>query len=163
MHLMYITYDLWSAMIDDVIERHSPLFEAMHRAKEGTPISRALVDELEQRGSREIKEDSWQFLLAIDRYEDEIGGFRLVLLSREALEVFQEIREDASAAHGISSAEIRGFEVEHGLDLEEEILLGMEDEYQVSAERTEEGIIFELVVFDSEDIDDNSKLGKYWL
>lgn len=160
---MYPTYDLWSAVIDDVIERHSPLFDAMHRAQERISISRALVDELGQIGAKQIKEDSWQFLLAIDRYEDEIGGFRIALLGREAPEVFQEVKEDACAAHGISSAEIRCYEVEHGLDLEEEILQGLEDEYQVSAERTEEGIIFELILFDSEDIDDNSKLGKYWL
>jgi hypothetical protein len=150
-----ITYDLWNDIIDDVIEAHAPLFEAMHKTADGIKLSRDLVSELKEKGLKEIYEDPWHFFLNIDIYRDGIGGFAISLMSAQTPEAFLQIKIDAMAARGISQDGIRGFEVEHGLDMDYEILRGMEESFGITAEQDENGILFELALFDSEDLDDS--------
>jgi len=160
--LVAITYDLWNDVIDEVIRIHTPLFEAMRRAERYLILSRALVDELKIKGFKEVQEGEWNFLLIIEPYEDEIGGFKIYLLAAETSEVFQQAKVDAAIARSASVDDLRGFEVEHGLDLDDEIFEAMEDSYDISAEVTTNGMLFELVVFDSDDIDDSGKGAESW-
>lgn len=148
-----ISYDLWNEIIDDVIEAHAPLFQAMRQMADKIQISRALVDELKQSGIKEIGSDPWQFLIKIEPYDDGIGGFAISLLAAESPEVFMQIKYNAAAARGISQDEVSGFEAEHGLDMDEEIFGGMQEGFDINAEPAENGVLFELVLFDSEDID----------
>ncbi|MDD1751805.1 MAG: hypothetical protein LUQ38_01790 [Methanotrichaceae archaeon] len=161
-NLVAITYDLWNDVIDEVIRIHTPLFEAMRRAERYLILSRALVDELKIKGFKEVQEGEWNFLLIIEPYEDEIGGFKIYLLAAETSEVFQQAKVDAAMSQSASADDLRGFEVEHGLDLDDEIFEAMEDSYDISAEVTTNGMLFELVVFDSDDIDDSGKGAESW-
>ena len=160
--MVTLTYDLWNNVIDAAIRVHVPLFEAMRRAEKNLILSRALVDELKIKGFKEIQEGEWNFLLIIEPYEDEIGGFKIYLLAAETSEVFQKAKVDAAIAQSASVDGLRGFEVEHGLDLDDEIFEAMEDSYDISAELTINGLLFELVVFDSDDIDDSGKGVERW-
>jgi len=160
--LVAITYDLWNDVIDEVIRIHTPLFEAMRRAERYLILSRDLVDELKIKGFKEVQEGEWNFLLIIEPYEDEIGGFKIYLLAAETSEVFQQAKVDAAMSQNASADDLRGFEVEHGLDLDDEIFEAMEDSYDISAEVTTNGMLFELVVFDSDDIDDSGKGAESW-
>ena len=160
--MVAITYDLWNDVIDEVIRIHTPLFEAMRRAERYLILSRALVDELKIKGFKEVQEGEWNFLLIIEPYEDEIGGFKIYLLAAETSEVFQQAKVDAAMSQSASADDLRGFEVEHGLDLDDEIFEAMEDSYDISAEVTTNGMLFELVVFDSDDIDDSGKGAESW-
>ena len=161
-NLVAITYDLWNDVIDEVIRIHTPLFEAMRRAERYLILSRDLVDELKIKGFKEVQEGEWNFLLIIEPYEDEIGGFKIYLLAAETSEVFQQAKVDAAMSQSASADDLRGFEVEHGLDLDDEIFEAMEDSYDISAEVTTNGMLFELVVFDSDDIDDSGKGAESW-
>jgi len=156
------TYDLWNDVIETVIRLHAPLFEAMKRAKKDLILSRALVDELKNKGFKEIQERDWNFLLIIESYEDEIGGFKIYLLAAEKSEVYQQSKVNAAIAQSTSMEDLRGFEMEHGLDLNEEIFEAIEDFYDISAESTSDGLLFELVVFDSDDIDDSGRGLETW-
>jgi len=160
--LVALTYDLWNNVIDAVIRVHVPLFEAMRRAEKNLILSKALVDELRMKGFKEVQEAEWNFLLIIEPYEDEIGGFKIYLLAAETSEVFQKLKVDAAIAQSVSVNDLRGFEVEHGLDFDDEIFEAMEDSYDISAELTINGLLFELVVFDSDDIDDSGKGVERW-
>ncbi|MDD1758920.1 MAG: hypothetical protein LUQ22_09350 [Methanotrichaceae archaeon] len=160
--MVAITYDLWNDVIDEVIRIHTPLFEAMRRAERYLILSRDLVDELKIKGFKEVQEGEWNFLLIIEPYEDEIGGFKIYLLAAETSEVFQQAKVDAAMSQSASADDLRGFEVEHGLDLDDEIFEAMEDSYDISAEVTTNGMLFELVVFDSDDIDDSGKGAESW-
>lgn len=150
-----LTYDLWNDVIDSVIEAHAPLFEAMRQAADGINLSRELVEELKLQGVKEIGVEPWRFLLKIELYSDEIEGFMVSLLAAEELETLELTKAEAAALHGISMEEIKGFEAEHGLDLDEEIIEGISEGYGIDVEIAENGILFELVVFDSEDIDNS--------
>ena len=66
------------------------------------------------------------------------------------------------ANHGISLEEIQGFEIEHGLEMDEEIFEKIEESYNVTTDFTEDGVIFELVVFDSRDLDNNLESDPAW-
>lgn len=155
-----LTYDLWNDIIDGVIEAHAALFEAMHQTADRTHISGALVEELKLQGVKEIGEDPWRFLLKIELYGDEIEGFMISLLAAEELETLELMKAEVAMLHGVSQEELKGFEADHGLDLDEEIITGMEEGYGITAEVAENGILFELVIFDSEDID-NSQMGNH--
>ena len=151
-----LTYDLWSIVVDEAVDAYSPLFEEMQRAANGVDLSKSLVDRLKQEGALDIVDETRHFLLAIELYNDGIGGFKISLLISESLDAFEKIEERAAAAHDVTLEDIRNFEAEHGMDMAEEILDGIEERYSVYAEETDEDIVFELVVFDSEDLDSNN-------
>ena len=153
-----LTYDIWNAIIDEAIDAYSPLFEVMQRAADGVILSKSLVDKLKQEGFMDLVSENRQFLLAIELYDDLIGGFKISLMASESLDAFEEIKERSTAAHDVSFEDIRNFEAEHGLDMAEEILDGIEEKYSVYVEEASEDIVFELVIFDSEDIDNNSRM-----
>lgn len=150
-----VTYDLWKDIIDDAIEAHAPLFEAMHSAAEKIPLSGQLVEELKLHGVKEIEGNSWNFLLRIELYDDGIEGFMISLMAAEDLTAFEQMKANAAMVLGISMEDINGFEADHGLELDEEIIKGIEEGFGITAEVAENGILFELVIFDSEDIDNN--------
>ena len=157
-----LTYDLWKDLISDVIDAHDPLFMAMLHAAEGLSLSKALVDELKQTGVKEIGDNSWHFLLEIDPIADQIEGFSISLLAAEDRKVFEQIVADKAVDRGVSSDDIEGFELEHGLDLNEDIFVEIEDIYDIRAETVENGVFFELVVFDSQDIDNSRESDEAW-
>jgi hypothetical protein len=157
-----LTYDLWKDIINDVIEAHAPLFQAMHKIADKISLSTALVDELKLKGVKEIGEDPWHFLLKIELYGDEIEGFGISILAAEEAIVLEQIKAEAAAARGVSMEEMEGFEADHGLDMDEEIVEGIENDYGITTEFAENGILFDLVIFDSEDIDNSSRGNHAW-
>jgi hypothetical protein len=157
-----LTYDLWKEIIDDVAHEHSTLFMAMHQAEEEIEISRSLIDDLKNKRDLMIANDPWHLRLQIDFIDDKIGGFRISIAAAEELTVFELIKAKAAADHGISLDEIEGFELEHGLDLDDEVFEAMEDSYEILAELSENEVLFELVVFDSQDIDDRQMSNLVW-
>lgn len=157
-----LTYDRWTDLINDVIEMHAPLFEAMRQAAEKIPLSGTLVEELKLQGVKEIGENPWRLLLKIELYGDNIDGFMISLLAAEELSVFEQMKAEVAIAHGISLEEITVFEANHGLDLNEEIITGIEEGYGITTEIAENGILFELVIFDSEDIDNSRRDNHAW-
>ena len=58
--------------------------------------------------------------------------------------------------------DVEGFELEHGLDMQEEIFVEMEESYGIRAEVRENEVIYELVIFDSQDIDDSRSGDLAW-
>lgn len=157
-----LTYDLWNEIINDAVEAHAPLFLAMHRAAEDLQVSPDLVESLKQNGAVELKSDDQNFVLEIDFIEDKIDGFRILLLAAEDLESFETIKADAAMDHGITPEDIEGFELEHGLELDEAIFEEMEDSYQIIVELDEQAVLFELVIFDSQDLDDARISDEAW-
>jgi hypothetical protein len=157
-----LTYDLWKEMIDDIAFAHSSLFTAMHQAAEELEISRALIDDLKNKRDLMIADDPWHLQLQIDFIDDEIGGFRIYVAATEELDVLELIKAKTVADHGISLEEIEGFELEHGLDIDEEIFEVMEDSYEIRADFLETEVLFRLVVFDSQDIDDSRQSNLAW-
>lgn len=83
-------------------------------------------------------------------------------MAAETSEIYQQAKVDAAIAQSASIDDLRGFEVEHGLDLNDDIFEAMEDSYDISVEVTTNGLLFELVVFDSDDIDDSGKGAESW-
>lgn len=156
-----ISYDLWNDIIDDCIEAHVPLFEAMRKTAEKIHLSKSQLEELKQKGFNEIYSDPWHFLLKIELYEDKIGGFAITLLAAEMLEVFDQIKVSAANARGVSEEDLDGFEAEHGVDTDEEIFKGMNEGFDIAADPAENGVLFELIVFDSEDIDNSSNMDRW--
>jgi hypothetical protein len=153
-----LTYDQWNAIIEEVIGDYIDLFDAMGKTATSIKLSKSLVDKLKQKGSVNISDGDWQFLLAIELYDDEIGGFKISLLSLERRDDFDQAIREAAASQGASFEDIRNFEAEHGLNLIDEILDQIEEEYAIIAQG-DGSIVFELVVFDSEDLDNNARLG----
>jgi hypothetical protein len=157
--LYSLTYDLWNIIVDEAVDAYSPLFEEMQRTADGIILSKSLVDKLKQEGAIDIVDETRHFLLTIELYDDGIGGFKISLMISESLDAFEEIKEMAAAAHDVAFVDIRNFEAEHGMNMAEEILGGIEERYSVYAEETGVDIVFELVVFDSENIDSNNLMG----
>ncbi len=155
-----LTYDLWNDIIDGVIEAHASLFKAMRKAADGINLSKELVEELKLQGVKEIDAEPWHFLLKIEQYNDEIEGFMISLLAAEELGTLEMMKADVAALHGVSMEEISGFEADHGLDLDEEIVNGISEGFGIDAEIADNGVLFELVIFDSEDID-NSRADRH--
>lgn len=153
-----LTYDQWNALIDEAADAHSPLFESMKRVGGGINLFKSFVDKLKQEGMIDVANDDRHFLLTIEPYDDVIGGFKISLMASESLNVFEDIRDRSIEARDITLEEIRNFEAEHGLDMVDEILTAIEEKYSVYADLEDQDIIFELVVFDSEDIDKNNLL-----
>ncbi len=154
-----LTYDQWQALIDDVIGVQAPLFQAMRATADGVCLDKNLADELKLEGQKELKVGDWTFLLALEPHDDIIGGFAISLLAEESLEDFDEVKEMVAEARGFTWFDIRNFETEHGLNLNDEILEKVEKEYGVLAEADDQTILFDMVVFDSQDTDNNCRLG----
>jgi hypothetical protein len=157
--LYSLTYDLWNTIVDEAVDSYSLLFEEMRQATSSISLSKPFVDRLKQDGVMEIGDETRHFLLAIELYDDVIGGFKISLMISLCLDDFEEIKERAAAAHDVTLEDIRNIEAEHGMDMAEEILDGIEERYSVYAEEASEDIVFELVVFDSENIDSNNLIG----
>ena len=157
-----ITYDLWKEIIDEIAIAHDSLFAAMHQAADDLQLSTALIDELKSKRDLKIANDPWEFRLMIDFIEDKINGFIIYLATAEQLEILEEIKADVASNHGFSLEEIEGFELEHGLDMQEEIFIEMEESYGIRAEVRESEVIYELVIFDSQDIDDSQSSDLAW-
>ncbi len=157
-----LTYDLWNDIIDDVVIVHSSLFEAMHQAADHLVLSKAFVEDLKRKGTIEIIEGPWNFLINIEFIDDKIEGFRISILAAESSKDFEEIKAKISADKGFSLEEVEGFELEHGLEMDEDIFEEMEASFKVTAEIEEDEIIFELVVFDSQDLDNSLKSVGIW-
>ena len=157
-----ITYDLWKEIIDEIAIAHDSLFAAMHQAADDLELSTALIDDLKSKGELKIANDPWEFLLMIDFIEDKIGGFIIYLATKENLETLEEFKANVASDHGFSWEEMEGFELEHGLDMQEEIFVEMEESYGIRAEVRENEVIYELVIFDSQDIDDSQSSDLAW-
>jgi hypothetical protein len=160
--LFGLSYDLWKEIIDEIAIAHDSLFAAMHQAADDLELSTALIDELKSKRDLTIANDPWEFRLMIDFIEDKIGGFIIYLATAEQLEIFEEIKANVASDHGFSLEEVEGFELEHGLDLQEEIFVEMEESYGIRAEVRENEVIYELVIFDSQDIDDSRSSDLAW-
>lgn len=153
-----LTYDLWNLIIEEVVDAYAPSFEAMENAADSIQLSKSLVEELKLKGAKELEGYDGQFLLDIKPHNDEIGGFKVVLIMAESIDEFEKIAEDAVKSQGFSWEDVVNFEAEHGLNLVDEILDRIEEEYAVFAENSYEDLVFELVIFDSEDIDNSSRM-----
>lgn len=157
---MYVlTYELWNSIIENAVDAYASSFEALQNMADSIQLSRKLVENLRKNGSGDLEGYNRQFLLSIEPYDDEIGGFRIILTMVESIETFQKTVADSVASQGFSWEDIVNFETEHGLNLKYEILDRMEEEHAISAEDSGGDLVFELVIFDSEDIDNNSRMG----
>lgn len=157
-----LTYDLWEEIIDEIALAHDSLFAAIYQAKDELALTAALVDELKSKRELTIANEPWQLRLMIDFIEDKIDGFIIYLAAVEPLETLELIKANVASDHGFSLEEIEGFELEHGLDMQEEIFVEMEDSYGVRAEVRDNEVIYELVIFDSQDIDDSRSSDQAW-
>jgi hypothetical protein len=102
------------------------------------------------------------FKLVIDFLQDEIEGFIIYLAAEESQELLAQLMADASEVRGFSLEEMQAFELDHGLNMQEEILLDMEETYGIQAEVGEDQLIYYLVLFDSQDIDDSQGSELAW-
>jgi hypothetical protein len=160
--LFSLTYDLWKEIIEEIAEAHDSLFAAMHQAAEELQLSKALIDDLKSKRELMIANDPWELELTIEFIEDEIDGFIIYLEAKEQQEILEDIKANVASDHGFSLEEIEGFELEHGLNIQEEIFEEMEESYGVRAEVRENAVIYELVIFDSQDIDDSRSSDLAW-
>jgi hypothetical protein len=160
--LFSLTYDLWKEIIEEIAEAHDSLFAAMHQAAEELQLSKALIDDLKSKRELMIANDPWELQLTIEFIEDEIDGFIIYLEAKEQQEILEDIKANVASDHGFSLEEIEGFELEHGLNIQEEIFEEMEESYGVRAEVRENAVIYELVIFDSQDIDDSRSSDLAW-
>jgi hypothetical protein len=160
--VLSLTYDLWNDIIYDAVEAHAFLFDVMHQTADQIDLSKELVEDLKQNGMKDIGEDPWHFILQIDHLDDKIKGFTISLLAAENIDLFELSIAKAAANHGISLEEIKGFEIEHGLEMDEEIFENIIESFNIATEITENGVMFELVVFDSRDLDNNLESDPAW-
>ena len=157
-----LTYDIWKEIIEEIALAHDSLFAAMLQAAEELQLSKALIDDLKSKRELTIANDPWELQLTIEFIEDEINGFIIYLEAKEPLEILGEIKANVASDHGFSLEEIEGFELENGLNMQEEIFEEMEESYGVRAEVRENAVIYELVIFDSQDIDDSRSSDLAW-
>jgi hypothetical protein len=160
--LFSLTYDLWKEIIDEIVQAHDSLFAAMHQAAEDLQLSMALIDDLKSKSELTIANDPWELQLTIEFIEDKINGFIIYLAAKEPQEILEEIKANVASDHGFSLEDIDGFELEHGLDMQEEIFVEMEESYSIQAEVKEDVVIYELVIFDSQDIDNSLSRDLAW-
>jgi len=154
-----LTYELWNSIIEKAMDAYAPSLDALENMADSIQLSRKLVENLRKNGSRDSEGYNRQFLLSIEPYDDEIGGFRIILAMVESIETFEKIVADSVASLGFSWDDIVNFEAEHGLNLKDEILDRIEEEHAILAEESGGDLVFMLVIFDSEDIDNNSRMG----
>jgi len=100
--------------------------------------------------------------LQIDPIDDNIGGFRIYLMASEELDAIKELMSEIAEDHGISQEEINAFEVEHGLDMLGDVFEVIRDRYEILPEIRGGNIIFSLMAFDSQDIDDSKGNDIFW-
>jgi hypothetical protein len=160
--LFVLTYDLWKEIIDEIAIAHDSLFAAMYQAAEDLQLSTTLIDELKSKQELMIAKDPWEFRLMIEFIEDKIDGFIIYLAAKEPLEILEKIKANVSSDHGFSLEEIEGFELEHGLDMQEEIFVEIEESYGIRAEVRENEVVYELMIFDSQDIDNSRYSDLAW-
>jgi hypothetical protein len=160
--LFSLTYDLWKEIIEGIALAHDPLFAAMHQAAEELQLSKALIDDLKSKRELTIANDPWELQLTIEFIEDKINGFIIYLEAIEPQDILEEIKANVASDNGFSLEDIVGFETEHGLDIEEEIFVEMEESYGVRTEVRENEVIYELVIFDSQDIDNSRSSDLAW-
>jgi hypothetical protein len=159
--LFTLTYDLWREIVEDVVVFHQPLFEAMHQAADDLKLTPALIEELKRQEELALPGEE-DFKLVIDLVQDEIGGFIIFLAAEEPQELLAELMADAAEERGFPLEELQAFELEHGLNMREEILVDMEETYGIQAEVGEDRLIYYLVLFDSQDIDDSRSSELVW-
>lgn len=157
-----LTYDIWKEIIGEIVLAHDSLFLAMNQAADELEITPALISELKSKKEMAIADEPWQFRLMIDFVEDEINGFLILLATIEQTEMFELIKANAISDHGFSIEEVEIFDQEHGLDMQEETLEEMEESYGVRAEVREDAVVYELAIFDSQDIDDSRNYDQAW-
>ncbi|HOV82456.1 MAG TPA: hypothetical protein PLQ01_07235 [Methanothrix sp.] len=158
-----LTYDLWKEIIADIVSAHEPLFSALHQAAEDIQLTKDLVDDLKKKREIAVASDPWEIALRLDFVGDEIGGFIIFLAAEEAVSTLEQIKADIASEYGLSPEDIEAFEIDCGLNMQEETLEEMEEVYGVRADVAEEGkIVYELVVFDSRDIDDSLYSDMLW-
>lgn len=157
-----LTYELWRELIEYIASECEPLFSIMHEVAGELPLSRDLIDDLKKRNEITISDDPWKMQLQIDPIDDDIGGFRVYLMASIELDAMNELMKETEDDLGVSPEEIDAFEVEHGLDMLGDIFEEIRDKYQVQPEIQEGNIIFSLVVFDSQDIDDSKGNDIFW-
>jgi len=159
--LFALTYDLWREIVEDVVVSHQPLFEAMHQAADDLELTPALIEELKREEEMALPVDE-NFKLVIDFVQDEIEGFIIFLAAEVPQEFLAELMADAAEERGFPLEELQAFELEHGLNMREEILVDMEETYGIQAEVGEDRLIYYLVLFDSQDIDDSRSSELIW-
>ena len=156
-----LTYDLWREIVEDVVVSHQPLFEAMHQAADDLKLTAALIEELKRKEELNLPGD-WNFRLLIDFIKDEIDGFIIFLAAEEPQQLLEQAKSAAAEERGFSLEEMQAFELEHGLNMQEEILVAMEETYGIQAEFGDDRLIYYLVLFDSQDIDDSESSELVW-
>ncbi|MGV8175036.1 MAG: hypothetical protein ACP5OU_04980 [Methanothrix sp.] len=156
-----LTYDLWREIVEDIVISHQPLFEAMYLAADDLDLTAALIEELKKKEELDLPGDC-NFKLQIDFIQDEIEGFIIFLAAEEPQELFEQAKSAGAEERGFSLEEMQAFEMEHGLNMQEEILVAMEETYGVQAEFGDDRLIYYLVIFDSQDIDDSLTSELVW-
>ena len=156
-----LTYDLWREIVEDVVVSHQPLFEAMHQAADDLELTPALIEELKREEEMALPGDE-HFKLVIDFVHDEIEGFIIFLAAEVPQEFLAELMADAAEERGFPLEELQAFELEHDLNMRKKILVDMEETYGIQAEVGEDRLIYYLVLFDSQDIDDSMSSELIW-
>lgn len=156
-----LTYDLWREIVEDVVISHQPLFEAMYQAADDLDLTAALIEELKSKEELNLPGD-WNFKLQIDSIQDEIEGFIIFLAAEVPQELLEQAKSAGAEERGFSLEEMQAFEMEHGLNMQEEILVAMEETYGIQAEMGDGWLIYYLVLFDSQDIDDSLTSELVW-
>lgn len=157
-----IGYELWQEMVEDFASEYAPLFSFMHETAREMPVSRALIEDLKKNKEIKISSDPWELRLQIELIEDDIGGFRIYLMAYEERNAMEEMMLNTAEDQGISQEEIEAFEVEHGLDMLGDIFDEIRDGYDIQPEIRGDDVIFSLLVFDSQDIDDSRGNDVFW-
>jgi len=157
-----ISYELWQEMVEDIASEYAPLFSIMHETAREIIISRDLIEDLKKNKEMKISTEPWELWLQIDLIKDDIGGFRIYLMAFEESNAMEELILSIAEEQGITQEDIEAFEVEHGLDMLGEIFDEIRDEYDIQPEIRGDDIIFSLLVFDSQDIDDSKGNDVFW-
>lgn len=157
-----LNYELWQEMIEHIASEYASLFSIMHEAAGELPLSRALIDSLKNKTELLISTDPWRMCLQIDLIEDDIGGFRIYLMTSLEMDGMEDLMTETAEELGITQEEINAFEVEHGLDMRGDVFEKIRDEYGIQPEIQGGNIIFSLLVFDSQDIDDCMGNDIFW-
>ena len=157
-----IDYAIWQEMVEYVVYEYAPLFSILHEAARELPLSRTLIDDLKASGELTVSCEPFRISLQIDPINDNIGGFRIYLMASIELSAMKELMSEVADDQGISQEEIDAFEVEQGLDMLGDIFEEIRDGYDIHPEIKGDDIIFSLLVFDSQDIDDSKGNDIFW-
>lgn len=157
-----INYEIWKEMVEDIAFEYVPLFSIMHEVAKEMPLSRALVDDLKNTKELTISNDPWRMWLQIELIADNINGFIVYLMASEELNAFENLLSETAEDYGISLEDIDAFEIDHGLDMLGDVFEEIRDKYEIQPETRGSDIIFSLVIFDSQDIDDSKGNDIFW-